>query len=113
MADSFQTSVSGGAEHVRDHFPEPFMSRPIRRLALVTPWAGGNLGNSAILSSVIHNLSRRLSGIEFVGVTLNCEQTLRRLGIEFFPLTASTLPYQTRCEPGDTAGTTKRGRNPV
>src|SRR5215469_4257157 len=108
MADSFQTSVSGGAEHVRDHFPEPFMSRPVRRLALVTPWAGGNLGNSAILSSVIYNLSRRISGIQFIGVTLNCEQTRRRFAIESFPLTASTRPYQTRCEPVEAAGIAKR-----
>jgi polysaccharide pyruvyl transferase WcaK-like protein len=62
------------------------LRRPIRRLALVTPWAGGNLGNSAILSSVISNVSRRIPSIEFVGVTLSQENTQRRFGIEAFPL---------------------------
>lgn len=66
-------------------------------MGLVTPWAGGNLGNSAILSSVIHNLSRRCPGVGFIGVTLSGDQTRRRFAIESFPLTATT-PYQTQSE---------------
>ncbi len=113
MADTFQTGNSRGLDHAQDHASESFMSRPVRRLALITPWAGGNLGNSAIISSVIHNLSRRVADIEFVGVTLNCERTHRRFAIESFPLTATTRPYQGQCEPVKTAGRSKRGRNSV
>jgi len=89
MADTFQASISRGTEPARDHSSDSFMSRPVRRLALLSPWAGGNLGNSAILSSVILNLSRRIPSIEFVGVTLSDEQARRRFGIETFPLAAA------------------------
>jgi polysaccharide pyruvyl transferase WcaK-like protein len=65
-------------------------SRPIRRLGLVSPWAGGNLGNSAILSAVIFNITKRVSAVEFLGITLNSEEVRRRFGIEGFPLASAT-----------------------
>jgi polysaccharide pyruvyl transferase WcaK-like protein len=64
--------------------PEP----GVRRFGLLSPWSGGNLGNSAIISAVIFNLSKRIPGLQFVGLTLNTEQTNRRYGIEAFPLAA-------------------------
>ncbi|HEV2329064.1 MAG TPA: polysaccharide pyruvyl transferase family protein [Verrucomicrobiae bacterium] len=100
MADKFQAAVRNGAEQARDYSFESFISQPVRRLALVTPWSGGNLGNSAILSAVILNLSRRIASIEFIGVTLSCEQTVRRFGIEAFPLTGANPSYQAQCDSG-------------
>jgi polysaccharide pyruvyl transferase WcaK-like protein len=61
-----------------------------RRLGLVSPWAGGNLGNSAILSAVMSNITKRITAVEFVAITLSCEQAYRRFGIGGFPLAAVT-----------------------
>jgi polysaccharide pyruvyl transferase WcaK-like protein len=62
--------------------------KPIRRIALLSPWAGGNLGNSAIISAVLTNISERNPAIQFLGITLNPVQTRLRFGIEAFPLAA-------------------------
>lgn len=76
-------------------------ARPRRRLGLVSPWAGGNLGNSAILSAVMLNLSARMRDVEFVGITLNPEQTRHRYGIDSFPLSASCGTQYVRLSTGD------------
>lgn len=60
----------------------------VRRFGLLSPWSGGNIGNSAIISAVIFNLSKRIPGLQFVGLTLNTGETNRRYGIEAFPLAA-------------------------
>jgi polysaccharide pyruvyl transferase WcaK-like protein len=108
MTNTFQTGFNPSGEAVKIGPTGSFFRRPLRRLALVSPWGGGNLGNSAILSSVILNLSRRVPGIEFIGVTLSGEQTVRRFGIEAFPLTASICRYQYQW---DSAGPDKRGKS--
>lgn len=89
MADTFKPGSNQSREYLEN--PTRYFSRgrPIRRLALVSPWAGGNLGNSTILSAVIFSLSERIPDVEFVGITLNPEQTRRRFGIESFPLSAA------------------------
>jgi polysaccharide pyruvyl transferase WcaK-like protein len=90
MATAFQDSSDQIAE-VSENVGHGFVpGRPIRRLALVSPWSGGNLGNSAILSAVILNITKRISAVEFVGITLSCEEARRRFGIEGFPLAAAT-----------------------
>jgi polysaccharide pyruvyl transferase WcaK-like protein len=109
MADKMQPCFSR-AENSRDQSSEVLISRPIRRVALVTPWAGGNLGNSAIISAVIFNLSQRLPGATFVGVTLNSEQTVRRFGIDAFPLTGASRPYQSQWDSVTAKGDEKSGR---
>jgi polysaccharide pyruvyl transferase WcaK-like protein len=76
----------------------------VRRFGLLTPWGGGNLGNSAIISAVISNLSKRNSPVEFVGITLNPEQTHRRYGIEAFPLAATSRPLYSQQGSGGANG---------
>lgn len=63
--------------------------RRIRRVGLISP-CSGNLGNAAILSSMISNLRDRIPGVEVVGITLSPEDTARRHGIETFPITGTT-----------------------
>ena len=78
--------------------------RPIRRLGLLSPWGGGNLGNSAIISAVIFNITKRVSAVEFLGITLNSEQARRRFGIEGFPLTSAARYDYSRWTPDGASG---------
>jgi polysaccharide pyruvyl transferase WcaK-like protein len=63
------------------------------RIALLTPYTGGNLGDAAIQHSLIHNLSERLPAAEFSGITLNCENFTLRHGSGSFPLCANSLQF--------------------
>jgi polysaccharide pyruvyl transferase WcaK-like protein len=67
--------------------------RPIRRIGLISPYSGGNLGNAAIISAVIVNIRKRIPGVEILGVTLSPGETSRRHGIAAFPLAGVSLPY--------------------
>ncbi len=62
--------------------------RPIRRIGLISPYTGGNLGNAAIISAMIANIRKRIASVEIVGITLNPDDTRRRHGIQAFPITA-------------------------
>ncbi len=94
MAEVSQTCSKGIEECAQNESRSFVLSRPVRRLALLSPWSGGNLGNTTILSSVILNISNRIPAVEFVGITLSLEQTRRRYGFEAFPLAAgSRLHY--------------------
>jgi len=62
-----------------------------RRFGLVSPCAG-NLGNAAILSSVITNIRARNPNAEFIGITLSAEDTQRRHGISAFPISKTFRP---------------------
>jgi len=62
------------------------------RVALLTPYSGGNLGDAAIQDSMILNLRRRLPGVQFLGITLNSENFLKQHGVDAFPLLATTMP---------------------
>jgi polysaccharide pyruvyl transferase WcaK-like protein len=68
---------------------------PGPRIALVTPYTGGNLGDAAIQDSMISNLRQRIPSAQFLGITLNCENFLRQHGERAFPLLASTRPLET------------------
>jgi polysaccharide pyruvyl transferase WcaK-like protein len=63
------------------------------RVALLTPYSGNNLGDAAIQDAMISNLRLRLSGAEFSGISLNCDNFVKRHGIEAFPLCASDQPF--------------------
>ncbi|MGA9061093.1 MAG: polysaccharide pyruvyl transferase family protein [Terracidiphilus sp.] len=64
-------------------------NRKIHRVGLISP-CSGNLGNAAILSSMIANLRSRIPDVEIVGITLSPDDTHRRHGIESFPITGIT-----------------------
>jgi polysaccharide pyruvyl transferase WcaK-like protein len=66
----------------------------IRSVALLSP-TSGNLGNAAMQRAMIANLRKRIGPVEIYGITLNPEETRRRLGIEAFPLAAASLAYYT------------------
>jgi len=63
--------------------------RLIRRIGLISPCAG-NLGNAAILSSMIANIRTRIPNAEIIGITLSPEDTSRRHGIAAVPITSSS-----------------------
>ncbi len=67
--------------------------RPVR-IALLTPYTGGNLGDAAIQDSMITNLAVRIPGAQFTGITLNCQNFVTKHGVSAFPLLASSpLPW--------------------
>jgi polysaccharide pyruvyl transferase WcaK-like protein len=73
--------------------PAPDPCRPVStrgpRIALLTPYTGGNLGDAAIQDAIIANLGIRLPGVMFAGLSLNSDNFLDRHGNSAFPLCAS------------------------
>jgi polysaccharide pyruvyl transferase WcaK-like protein len=65
---------------------------PQPRIALLTPYTGGNLGDAAIQDSMIANLRQRLPEAQFTGITLSCDNFLRQHGVAAFPLLAASMP---------------------
>jgi polysaccharide pyruvyl transferase WcaK-like protein len=63
------------------------------RIALLTPYAGGNLGDAAIQDAIIANLRLRLPGAQFSGISLNSDNFLARHGTDSFPLIGSGRPF--------------------
>lgn len=59
------------------------------RIALLTPYNGGNLGDAAIQDALIANLSLRFPAAQFSGICLNGDNFLERHGTGFFPLCGS------------------------
>jgi len=59
------------------------------RVALLTPYTGGNLGDAAIQDAVIANLRFRLPAAQFVGISLNNDNFVERHGMGAFPLCGS------------------------
>jgi polysaccharide pyruvyl transferase WcaK-like protein len=55
------------------------------RIALISPYGGGNLGDAAILESVIHGVRQRRPNAEIFALTLNPRVTTERHGIPAFP----------------------------
>jgi len=58
------------------------------RIALLTPYTGGNLGDAAIQDALIANLRLRLPDVQFSGLTLNSDNFVERHGASAFPLSA-------------------------
>jgi polysaccharide pyruvyl transferase WcaK-like protein len=68
--------------------------QPQVRIALLTPYTGGNLGDAAIQDSMIANLRLRIPGVQFTGITLSCENFVKKHGTFAFPMLASPAsPY--------------------
>ncbi len=64
------------------------------RIALITPYDGGNLGDAAIQDAMISNLRMRIPNIEILGITLNCENFIDRHGVDAYPLLATMMSSQ-------------------
>ena len=62
---------------------------PGPRIALLTPYTGGNLGDAAIQDALIANLRLRLPAVQFSGICLNGDNFVERHGSGFFPLCGS------------------------
>ncbi len=80
--------------------------QPCPRIALLTPYTGGNLGDAAIQDSMIANLRQRLPSAQFLGITLDCENFMKQHGAAAFPLLASATHYsnssrESRAEPSN------------
>ncbi len=82
-----------------------------RRIGLLSPYSGGNLGNTAILAAMIANTRVRIPGVEIVGITLAPEDTRRRLGIQTFPLAGVSRPYYTLISEATGNGPHAEGRS--
>src|SRR6266849_2990816 len=59
------------------------------RVALLTPYTGGNFGDAAIQDAMIANLRLRLPDAQFSGISLNSDNYLRQHGTKAFPLCAT------------------------
>ncbi len=81
----------------RAHLPVPKADLKARgvcpRIALLTPYDGGNLGDGAIQDAMIANLRLRLPRARFSGISLNCENFVARHGVDAFPLCATNRPF--------------------
>jgi polysaccharide pyruvyl transferase WcaK-like protein len=63
------------------------------RIALLTPYTGGNLGDGAIQDAMITNLRLRLPKAQFSGISLDSDNYLQRHGTGAFPLCASGISF--------------------
>jgi polysaccharide pyruvyl transferase WcaK-like protein len=63
------------------------------RIALLTPYTGGNLGDAAIQDAVIGNLRLRVPSVQFSGISLNCENFAERHGGNGFPLCGTNRKF--------------------
>jgi polysaccharide pyruvyl transferase WcaK-like protein len=74
--------------------PAQEMPASCPRIALLTPYDGGNLGDAAIQDSMIANLCERMPGLQLLGITLGCDNFLKRHGQEAFPLLSASFSYE-------------------
>ncbi|HWF90754.1 MAG TPA: polysaccharide pyruvyl transferase family protein [Terriglobales bacterium] len=79
------------------------------RVALLTPYSGGNLGDAAIQDALIANLRVRLPEVQFSGITLNCENFVNQHGTEAFALCASSGLFYGMSRHGSGNQSQKRG----
>lgn len=66
---------------------------PPPRIALLTPYTGGNLGDAAIQDAMIANIRLRLSDVQFSGISLNCDNFIEQHGGGAFPLCGMDRPF--------------------
>jgi polysaccharide pyruvyl transferase WcaK-like protein len=94
---------------MRSQEPQDVSSRPVHaidpknqtgpRIALLTPYTGGNLGDAAIQDAVVANLRRHLPNARFSGITLNSRNFLEQHGTDAFPLVGVGIPFFGMDEP--------------
>lgn len=74
------------------------------KIALLTPYTGGNLGDAAIQEAVIANIKRRYPGADIYLITLSPEITTELHGIPSIPITSWAIT-------GYSPGLSSRNRN--
>jgi polysaccharide pyruvyl transferase WcaK-like protein len=79
------------------------VSRKCPKIALLTPYTGGNLGDAAIQDAAIANIRMRLPHAEFSGITLKNSNFVKQHGTGAFPLVGAGIPFF-RMEPESTLG---------
>jgi polysaccharide pyruvyl transferase WcaK-like protein len=67
--------------------PDSNGTHDVTRIGLLTPYNGRNLGDGTIQTAVIENLRRKDPDLEFLGITMDPEDTIRRHQIPAVPIT--------------------------
>lgn len=70
-----------------------------RRIAFISPTGFGNLGDAAILDSLIHGVRQRIPDAEIVGFTQNPRDTRERYGIPAFTCSGVSTSHYNIVEP--------------
>ena len=86
------------------------------KVALLTPYDGGNLGDAAIQEALIANLRQYDPQVHLYGITLYPESTAARHRIPCYPLAAISRPYyhakkEPAVSPNNYAATSHIGRS--
>lgn len=76
-----------------EHGAAPWQQTSHARVALLTPYDGGNLGDAAIQEALIRNLRGVDPAVELCGITLRPQKTSEAHQIPCFPLAANPLPF--------------------
>jgi polysaccharide pyruvyl transferase WcaK-like protein len=63
------------------------------KVALLTPYDGGNLGDAAIQEALIGNFHKYDPQVQLCGITLHPQSTAERHHIPCYPLAAISRPY--------------------
>ncbi len=72
----------------------PGTPRSWYRIALLTPYDGGNLGDAAIQDAMIENIRLRLPNLQCSAISLNCDRFIERHGVEAaFALCGTDRPF--------------------
>jgi polysaccharide pyruvyl transferase WcaK-like protein len=66
------------------------------KIALLTPYTGGNLGDAAIQEAVINNIRKRYPDAVICMITLDPELTSELHGVPSFPITPYAISYYAR-----------------
>src|SRR4051812_46298282 len=76
---------------------------PDAKIGFISPCGWGNLGDAAIVDSLIHGIRTRLPQARIVGFTLNPADTRARHGVDAYTCSAYSLPHYPSLEPSDGA----------
>jgi polysaccharide pyruvyl transferase WcaK-like protein len=82
----FQRRLCFGLRWLRG--PRKEGSRAGRKIGLLSPYNGGNLGDGAIHDALIHHIRRRIPNVELAGFMYSPQENERRHGIPSFDLSA-------------------------
>jgi polysaccharide pyruvyl transferase WcaK-like protein len=74
---------------------------PDAKIGFISPCGWGNLGDAAIVDSLIHGIRERVPHARIVGFTLNPDDTKARHGIEAYTCSAYSLPFYPSKEGSD------------